>query len=287
MLLTFIALNSAASTALQHGGSTDQRPAPAVAVAIRATQAPEIDGRDTDQAWHSAPKFTGFRQFQPKADTAARFKTEFQAAYDARHLYVFVRMFDDHPDSIMHALSRRDVRGPSDQIKLLIDSYDDKRTGYEFAVNPDGVKRDYTIVNDGQEDDSWNGVWDVATSIDSLGWTAEFRIPLSQLRYTKSEAYTFGFGVWRDLERHNERDAWPPYSTTRNGLVSQLGRLTGLSGISTARRLEVTPYTVTRNVQRVRPTSGFERDQQVTIGGDLKLGLTPNVTLDATINPDF
>ena len=94
-------------------------------------------------------------------------------------------MFDPHPDSIMHALTRRDVRGSSDQIKLLIDSYNDKRSGFEFAVNPDGVKRDFSMSNDGNEDDSWDGVWDVATRVDSLGWTAEFRIPLSQLRYAQ------------------------------------------------------------------------------------------------------
>ncbi|MGH7696616.1 MAG: carbohydrate binding family 9 domain-containing protein, partial [Gemmatimonadaceae bacterium] len=214
------------------------------AVAVRASQPPNIDGRADDAVWQRAPKFSEFRQFQPRADTTPSLKTEFQVAYDEKHLFAFVRMFDPHPDSIMHALSRRDVRGPSDQIKLIIDSYDDKRTGYEFAVNPDGVKRDYSISNDGNEDDSWNGIWDVETTVDSLGWTAEFRIPLSQLRYAPSPSHTFGFGVWRDIERYAERVSWPTYSPTRNGLVSQMGRLTGIEGITTARRLELTPYTV-------------------------------------------
>ena len=93
--------------------------------------------------------------------------------------------------------------------------------------------------------------------------------------------------LWRDIERRNERVSWPLYSPTRNGLVSQLGRLTGLTGITTARRLEVTPYVVTKNVQRIRPNAAFARDQQATIGGDLKFGMTPNITLDATVNPDF
>src|SRR5207248_1681980 len=122
------------------------------AVAARTRQAPLLDGRNNDAIWQSAPKFSEFRQFSPHVDSTATLKTEFQAAYDEHNLYVFVRMFDPHPDSIMHALSRRDVRGPSDQIKLIIDSYDDKRSGYEFAVNPDGVKRDYSISNDNQED---------------------------------------------------------------------------------------------------------------------------------------
>ena len=137
--------------------------------AAHATQAPVIDGRDDDALWKSVSKTSSFRQFSPKIDVDPSMQTEFQVAYDARNLYVFVRMHDAHPDSIMHALSRRDVRGLSDQIKLLIDSYDDKRTGYEFAVNPDGVKRDYAITNDHEEDESWNGIWDVATRVDRDG----------------------------------------------------------------------------------------------------------------------
>jgi uncharacterized protein DUF5916/cellulose/xylan binding protein with CBM9 domain len=257
------------------------------ASAVRAAQPPRIDARGDDPVWLTAPRFSEFRQFEPKVDVDPTLKTEFQVAYDDRDLYVFVRMFDPHPDSIMHALSRRDVRGPSDQIKLIIDSYDDKRSGFEFAVNPDGVKRDYAISNDGNEDDSWNGIWEVATRVDSLGWTAEFRVPLSQLRYAKSPNHTFGFGVWRDIERYKERDSWPLWSPMRNGLSSQLGELTGLSGLTTDRRLEAAPYVVTKNVQRTTPGAQYARDQQVTLGGDLKLGITPNVTMDATVNPDF
>ena len=282
-LIAFIALPVAA----QQPSPPDSRNAPATAMAARVTQAPEIDGRDSDGIWRNAPKFSDFRQFQPRVDVDPSFKTEFQVGFDERNLYVFVRMYDPHPDSIMRALTRRDVRGPSDQIKVMIDSYDDKRSGYEFAVNPDGVKRDFAMSNDGQEDGSWNGVWDVETTVDSLGWTAEFRIPLSQLRYPDSDTHTFGFGIWRDIERYTERTSWPLYEPTRSGLSSQLGRLSGITGITSNRRIEITPYTVTKNVQRNLTTGGFERSQQVTGGGDLKLGLTSNVTLDATVNPDF
>lgn len=255
--------------------------------ATRATQAPSINGRDDDAVWKSAPKTSDFRQFEPRVNGEPTFKTEFQVAYDSRNLYVFARMLDPHPDSIMHALSRRDVRGASDQIKIIIDSYDDKRTGYELAVNPDGVKRDFSISNDGNEDGSWNGIWDVATSVDAQGWTAEFRVPLSQLRYAAKDSHTFGFGIWRDIERLAERNAWPEYSPTRNGLSSQLGRLNGLEQITSARHTEITPYAVTKNAQRITPTSRYERNQNLTVGADLKVGITPNVTLDATVNPDF
>ncbi len=282
------ALVSAALSAFQQGQQA-QPPAVTVvatATAVRAPSPPNIDGREHDAVWQQASKYSDFRTFEPKVDSTPSFRTEFQAAYDERNLYVLVRMFDPHPDSIMHALSRRDVRGPSDQVKLMIDSYNDRRSGFEFAVNPDGVKRDYSMSNDGNEDESWNGVWDVATNVDSLGWTAEFRIPLSQLRYTAGTT-TFGFGVWRDIERYRERSSWPLYHPQRAGLSSQLGRLEGMSELSTARRIEATPYVVAKNVQRITPTEDYDRVQELTVGGDLKVGITPNVTLDATINPDF
>lgn len=282
LIFTTLALGGGPSTQPPR----DPKPSVLRAVAVRARQAPVLDGRNDDAVWQTAPRIAAFRQFVPRVDVDPSFKTEFQIAYDEHNFYAFVRMYDPHPDSIMHALSRRDVRGPSDQIKIIIDSYDDKRSGYEFAVNPDGVKRDYSISNDAQEDDSWNGIWEVATRVDSLGWTAEFRIPLSQLRYARGETHTFGFGVWRDVERLAERDSWPLYSPTRNGLVSQLGQIDGITGISTGQRLELTPYVVTKNSTRTL-ANGFGRTQNLSGGGDLKYVVTPNVTLDGTINPDF
>lgn len=257
------------------------------ATAVRAAQAPMIDGRESDEVWRTAPATSDFREFQPKEGGPARFKTEFKAAYDDRNLYVFVRAFDSRPDSIMRALSRRDVRGASDQLKLMIDSYFDRRNGYQFAVNPDGVKRDYAIYNDRDEDDSWDAIWDVGTRVDSAGWTAEFRIPLSQMRMANRANHTFGFAIWRDIERYKERTSWPTYLSTRNGLTSQLGRLEGINGISAPRRLEVTPYSLTRNSSRTIGVNEYDRVSIATAGADLKFGITPNVMLDATINPDF
>jgi hypothetical protein len=208
-------------------------------------------------------------------------------AYDERNLYVFVRAHDPRPDSIMRALTRRDVRGPSDQIKVVVDAYADRRTGFEFAVNPDGVKRDYAVYGDNSEDASWNGVWDVATAVDSLGWTAEFRIPLSQLRYADAERHTFGFGVFRDIERHAERVSWPAFRRDRHGFASQLGTLEGLDGLAGSRALELTPYAVAKSTTRGAPDGRFTHPQTLALGADLKLRPTPNLTLDVTVNPDF
>src|SRR5262245_2175540 len=170
-------------------------PAPAAATtasAVRADRPPVIDGKDLDEVWRHATPITAFRQFDPVEDGPARFPTEARVAYDQHNLYVFIRAFDPEPQKILRILSRRDVRPPTDQLKIVIDSYHDRRSGYEFAVSPSGVKRDYAIYNDNNEDDAWDAVWDVATTVDSLGWTAEFRIPLSQLRYGTAATHTFG-----------------------------------------------------------------------------------------------
>ena len=256
------------------------------AVALRAPQPLLIDGKDLDEVWREAPAIMAFREFSPREDGDPRFPTEAKVAYDEHNFYVFIRAFDPHPDSILKLLARRDVRAATDQLKIMIDSYHDRRSGFEFAVNPAGVKRDYAIYNDRQEDDAWDAVWDVATQVDSLGWTAEFRIPLSQLRYVPRATNTFGFAVWRDIQRYSERVSWPLYRNSQAGISSQLGDLTGLEGLPSPRRPEVTPYLVTKNVS-VATGSGFERSQKLTGGGDVKYGITPNLTLDATVNPDF
>src|SRR5436853_379891 len=256
------------------------------ATAVRAKTPVVIDGRDVDEVWRVAPAITQFREFQPKEDGDPRFATEAKVAYDDRNLYVFIRAFDPHPDSILKVLARRDVRAATDQLKIMIDSYHDRRNGFEFAVNPAGVKRDYAIYNDNQEDDAWDAVWDVATQVDSLGWTAEFRIPLSQLRYVPRGTNTFGFGIWRDIQRYTERESWPLYRNSQSGISSQLGELTGLVGLPSPRRPEIAPYMLTKNVS-VPTGSAFDRSQKVTGGADLKYGITSNLTLDATVNPDF
>jgi len=224
----------------------------AQANAALAQRPPVIDGRDDDAIWKTGAPITGFRVFDPKEDGDPSAQTEIRVAYDGENLYVFARMLDSHPDSILSLLSRRDVKTQSDQIKIMIDSYHDRRTGYEFAVNPAGVKRDYYTYDDSREDITWDAVWDVATRIDSVGWTAEFRIPLSQLRYPKAPEHTFGLMIVRDIVRTAERDSWPLLRRSKQGIASQFGELTGLRGLGSPHRLEVAPYVVEKNVSSTR-----------------------------------
>jgi Domain of unknown function (DUF5916)/Carbohydrate family 9 binding domain-like len=253
---------------------------------MRAARAPVLDGRDDEAAWNAAPIIDGFRQFAPAEDAATAFRTTTRVVYDDRNVYVFVRAYDPHPDSIVSLLSRRDVKTNSDQIKIIFDSYLDHRTGVEMGVNPAGVQRDAAIHSDVVEDLSWDGVWDVATRIDSLGWTAEFRVPFSQLRFNHADEHTFGFGVWRDIARINQRDSWPLYRTSRQALASQLGTLSGFRGIGGGSRIELLPYTVTKNITQ-RNATGYSHPQQITAGADVKIGLGSALTATATVNPDF
>jgi hypothetical protein len=258
-----------------------------VAWTRRAAQPPVIDGRDDDAVWREIEPITAFREWQPHEDTDPRFQTEARITYDDRNLYAFVRAYDPHPDSILKLLARRDAWTPSDKIWLEIDSYHDRRSGFEFGVNAAGVKIDIAITDDGNEDDAWDAVWDVATTVDSLGWTAEYRIPLSQLRFAPSDSVTFGFMVIRDVQRFTERFSWPVLRRSRTGFTSQFGELRGLTGLSSPRRLEVTPYAVTKSVSVANASGGYDREPQMTGGADIKYGLTSNLTLDGTVNPDF
>ena len=287
LLAVFARIGAAQSAGVSNAvSSTPPTAASSSARAVMSDRPPTIDGRDDDAIWKSATPITAFRVFDPKEDGDPSFPTEARFAYDAENLYVFVRMFDPHPDSIVALLSRRDVKTQSEQIKVMIDSYHDRRTGYEFAVNPVGVKRDYYTYDDSREDITWDAVWNVGTRIDSLGWTAEFQIPLSQIRYPKGAEHTFGVMIMRDIVRTSERDSWPVYHRSKRGIASQFGELTGLRGLGSPHRLEVAPYVVAKNVSSPRP-DGFARAQKQTIGGDVKYGLTSNLTLDATVNPDF
>jgi hypothetical protein len=262
-----------------------------IARATRASIAPVLDGRTDDPAWAEAQVIDRFLEYEPNEGAETRFKTEARVTFDDKNLYILVRMFDPAPDSIISLLSRRDVRTPSEQVKLLIDSYHDKRTAYQFAVNPAGVKRDFYVYNDSDEDPSWDAVWHVSTAIDSVGWVAEFAIPFSQLRFANKAEHTFGLLIVRDIGRTSARISWPLYRRSVQGYVSQAGEISGISRIPTPRRLEISPYVVAKSVtnEAEHPAGGstYSHPTLGSYGADIKYGLSSNLTLDATINPDF
>ncbi len=255
--------------------------------ATRVSQPPVLDGREDDVAWTSAHVIDQFLEYEPNSGATPRFRTEVRVLYDDKYLYVLARMFDPAPDSIVSLLSRRDVRTESDQLKLVIDSYHDRRTAYQFVVNPAGVKRDFYVYDDNNEDATWDAVWDVVTRVDSLGWLAEFRIPFSQIRFNKERDKRFGLMVVREIARTKQRISWPLLHRDMQGYVSQAGEIDGINGLPQPRRLEVSPYVVTKNSTRRDPSGAYSTPQALALGADVKLGLGSNLTLDATINPDF
>lgn len=257
------------------------------ALAARAADAPTIDGRPDDAAWRAAPVIDQFLEYEPTTGAVPRFRTEVRVLYDDHYLYLLGRMFDPAPDSIISLLSRRDVRTESEQLKVVIDSYHDRRTAYQFILNPAGVKRDYFVYNDNVEDGTWDAVWDGAASVDSLGWVAEFRIPFSQMRFADLDEHTFGLMIVRDVARTGQRISWPLYHRDVQGYVSQAGEISGIARLPQPHRLEVSPYLVSKNLTRPSGAGGYTHPQEHAVGADVKWGLTSNITLDATINPDF
>ena len=201
-----------------------------------------------------------------------------------------IRAFDTAPDSIVRRLARRDDRPHSDWVDVVIDSYLDRRTAFRFGVNPAGVKSDAYMFDDTNEDDSWDAVWEVATQIDDLGWTAEFRIPYSQLRFDGAVRQTWGLNFVRYVGRHLETSLWAPISRGDGAMVSRFGKLVGLDGISPPMRLEVTPYSLA-SVQAAPGSADdpfhADRDFASMLGADAKYGITSDLTLDLTVNPDF
>jgi hypothetical protein len=249
----------------------------------------DVDGRIGEPAWERAPLATGFVQRAPDPGAPATERTEVRVLHGRDALYVAARLYG-RPDSIAAQLARRDASGIySDWFTVLLDSDDDNRTAFAFAINPREVKRDYILAENGGRDLSWNAVWEAQAQIDSLGWTAELRIPLSQLRFTPG---TPGWGVnfEREIARREEVSFWAPIPPDAPGFVSRFGALTGLSGLAAPRRLEVEPYAVSRVTRApADPGNPFYSPNQpsASAGADFRYGVTPSLTLTGTVNPDF
>jgi hypothetical protein len=249
-----------------------------------------LDGELTERVWLEAVPITNFVQRDPHEGSAPSFPTEARVAYDDSAVYVAVRAWDPEPDKIVGILTRRDGQSPSDWIRILIDSYHDHRTAFEFAVNAAGVKQDKYRYNDTNEDLGWDAVWDVVVTRDDQGWQAEFRIPFSQLRFQREGVGSFGFAVIRQIGRLNETSTWPLLPKGANGFVSSFGELTGIRIERNPKRLELVPYVVgqvgTWPSGNGNPFSKSV-DPHGAFGADMKYALTPALTLTATVNPDF
>lgn len=249
-----------------------------------------IDGVLDDKSWDAVVWASDFIENDPDENTAPTYQTKFKILYDSKFLYVGIRSLDNESDKIEKRLSRRDGFA-GDRVTLNIDSYNDRRTGFSFTITAAGVKGDEFISQNGNNwDDSWNPIWYTATSIDDKGWTAEIKIPFSQLKFGESKEQVWGLQVIRQLFRKDERSVWQRIPKDASGWVSEFGILRGLHNIQPQKQLEIQPFIVTQFDTYPQETGNPFRDGndlKLNGGVDAKIGITNDLTLDLTINPDF
>jgi hypothetical protein len=251
----------------------------------------EIDGRLDEPDWLTAAVFTGFTAKEPVEGEPAVEDTEVRVLFGDEAMWIAARMWDSEPSTITDRLARRDTDGQFDKLSIHIDPNHDRLTGYIFSVSAANVQTDRYLYNDDKLDLAWDAVWISAVRKDDLGWTAEIRIPLSQIRYEASpEPQTWGINFYRKRVASNEESYYSLVSRARKGIASQMGRMEGVVVDRPSRRLEVLPYVVS-NFHNGPSTPGdpfFDGSSANSrMGVDVSYGLGAAFTLDATINPDF
>ncbi len=245
----------------------------------------QIDGALDDAAWARAETGGGFRTWDPDRGQPEKERTAFKVAYDEHAVYFAIACYEHDPNQIASTLSRRDRFSNSDYVSVHIDPYHDKTTGFSFRVNPRGVQQDAYYYNDGDTDFDWDAVWEARTTRDRDGWYAEIRIPLASIRY-RTTVDAWGLQVQRFMQSRGESTAWTVWDRDVPGYVSQFGTVTGIRDIPNPRQLEVMPYTVLRSTDYAAPGSD-EMDDFENLGLDMKYGVTSDLTLNATFQPDF
>ncbi len=283
-----------ATTAYAQNGSENHRPAHperTVRAALRVSPI-QLDGRLDERIWLTAQPATDFIQTQPDEGESATQRTEVRFLFDDGAIYIGARMYDElGAEGVQSRLVRRDGFANSDELSITFDTFHDHLGRTSFSINPSGVKGDAFGPGSAFPDDSWDPVWEVETRVDSLGWTAEFRIPLSQLRFPKDSLQTWGLQVTRIVNRLNERSHWSFWRLNESGGPSRYGHLEGLVITASPGRAEILPYVVGRsaNFGGTDDNNPFDNPHELDyrFGVDLKYLLTSNLTLTATMNPDF
>jgi hypothetical protein len=250
-----------------------------------------VDGKLDEDAWQGAAPVTDFRQFDPDAGQPASERIDVRFLFDDGALYIGARLYDHLGTAgVKTTVVRRDAAFNSDYFEIVIDGFHDHLGRAFFQVNPSGSKTDLLGIGTSCCDSGWDPVWDAATTIDSAGWTVEMRIPFNQLRFSRDSVQTWGLQIRRWIQRRNELDQWAMWGKTESGGPNRFGHLEGIRIARSPRDIELMPYVMGKaaNVQAA-PGDPFNTGskQSARVGLDLKYLLTPNLTLDATFNPDF
>jgi hypothetical protein len=258
--------------------------------ASRATGPITVDGRLDEPGWASAEPYDGFVQLNPEEGRPPSQPTEVRILYDDRAIYVGIRCTDSNAATLARPQGRRDNAPYSDTVSIYIDSNRDRRTAYVFGLNAGGVQSDSLLYGEDETNTDWDAVWDGAVTVDDAGWTAEFMIPLSILRFSPSREQVWGFGIDRVIARTHEELVSIPLKRSDRGIVARLADLTGLSGLQPVQELSVAPYLATRLHWRPKSDAAPRPrllDPSADLGVDLKASLGRGLALQATINPDF
>lgn len=254
--------------------------------------APQVDGALNDPAWSQAPVISDFVQKIPNEGATPSVTTEVRLLYDDHALYVGARLRRPDPQAIRTSITRRDAESDAEVFIVSLDPYHDRRTAYSFSISSGGVRGDWYLPQDSEEsgrETQYDPVWSARARVDDEGWSAELRIPFSQLRFNAASEQVWGLQLTRSVSDKRERLQWVLIPASAAGFASHFGRLEGIAGIPPARRLELLPYVAADLTYRanVHPANPFDERLAGRAGGDLKMGLGPNLTLDATFNPDF
>ena len=272
-------------------GGASPRKSVRIYYATRLTTAkPVIDGALNDTCWKTGEWAGNFTQWVPREGAKPSQPTQINILYDDQNIYVAIRAFDSEPDKIIRKAGKRDEFN-GDVVGVTFDSYHDHRTGFEFDVTAAGQKTDLILTNPQSADFNWNAVWYVKAGLEDSAWTAEFEIPLSQLRYSSDSDQVWGMHCWRWIDRLQEESDWEPQSSTSAGILYQFGELHGIKGLPGSRRIEIMPYMVGKlKTFKSEPDNPFADKGRSWLGNagiDAKIGLSSNFTVDLTINPDF
>ena len=255
--------------------------------AVESEAAIVVDGALDEQVWRVAVPAADFVQAEPHEGAPATEITEVRVAFDRDALYIGVVCRDgDARSAIVNDIRKDFTAGEQDSFEVILDTFGDRRNGYVFVVNPAGAKSDAQIANEGRDvNTSWDAVWSVATRRDAAGWSAEIRIPFKTLRFERGAGRGWGVNFSRRIRRKNEIDYWSPVPRAYNLYRASLaGTLDGLPDASRGRNLRIKPWIA---VDSTRPSGGAVYDGGGHVGADLKYGVTPSLTLDATAKPDF
>ncbi len=257
--------------------------------AYRITSPIILDGILNEPLYNETP-IDEFTQKDPNEGEPVSERTHVWVGYNDEFIYFAAKLFDSEPELIDRSLMRRDNWGSSDWFIVGIDPFYDKRTGFGFGVNAGGSVGDATISNDSWFDDSWDGIWESKVSIDDEGWNVEIKIPFSQLRFKESDDMKWGINFERDIKRKNEESYFVMVPKDENGYASRMATLEGLKDIKMKQRIEFLPYIVQKAqfLQHEDDDPFYSANQfQTSIGGDFKIGIGSNLSLDGTVNPDF